>query len=102
MLSTLPLLLARTGTYTCIYDIPYSLCHMCVMIQFSLPYVVVITPHVCFLTISNATLFRYENNDAQSVGTLMTMNIGAMRSETSGPIGRENCVEMIVPGQIGE
>jgi hypothetical protein len=32
----------------------------------------------------------------------MTMNIGAMRSETSGPIGRENCVEMIVPGQIGE
>eukprot|EP00598_Pedospumella_elongata_P001723 CAMPEP_0184969802 /NCGR_PEP_ID=MMETSP1098-20130426/2453_1 /TAXON_ID=89044 /ORGANISM="Spumella elongata, Strain CCAP 955/1" /LENGTH=389 /DNA_ID=CAMNT_0027491621 /DNA_START=49 /DNA_END=1218 /DNA_ORIENTATION=+ len=44
---------------------------------------------------------RYENNDTPGVGTLMTMNIGAMKSETSGPIGRENCVEMIVPGQIG-
>jgi hypothetical protein len=45
--------------------------------------------------------FRYENNDYQGVGAAMTMNIGAMKSETSGPIGKDNCVEVIVPGQIG-
>jgi hypothetical protein len=46
-------------------------------------------------------LCRYENNDAPGTGALMTMNIGAMKSETSGPIGKDNCVELIVPGQIG-
>ena len=45
--------------------------------------------------------YRYEDNDRAGVGSLMTMNIGAMQSETSGPIGKDNCVEMIVPGQIG-
>lgn len=45
---------------------------------------------------------RYEDNDAPGVGTMMSMNIGAMRSETSGPIGKDNCVELIIPGQIGK
>lgn len=49
----------------------------------------------------HALIDRYENNDAPGTGALMTMNIGAMRSETSGPIGKDNCVEVIVPGQIG-
>ena len=45
---------------------------------------------------------RYEDNDAPGVGAMMSMNIGAMRSETSGPIGKDNCVELIIPGQIGK
>jgi len=47
-------------------------------------------------------MLRYENNDNPGVGGLMSMNIGGMMSQTSGPIGRENCVEMIVTGQIGK
>jgi len=45
---------------------------------------------------------RYEDRDRPGMISMMTMNLGAMRGETSGPIGREHCVEMIIPAQLGE
>ena len=36
------------------------------------------------------------------VGGLMTMQMGQHMSQTSGVVGKDNCVEMVVTAQIGE
>jgi len=44
---------------------------------------------------------RFEDGDNPGVGGMLTMNVGDMMSQTSGPLGRDNCVEVIVPVQAG-
>jgi hypothetical protein len=38
------------------------------------------------------------------VGGLMTMQVGqfAQANDCAGVVGRDNCVEMVVPAQLGE
>jgi hypothetical protein len=44
---------------------------------------------------------RFECNDNPGVIGMMTQPMGEHMKETSGPIGKENCVELIVPPQLG-
>ena len=44
---------------------------------------------------------RYEDRDTPGVAGLMTQPMGAHMNPTSGPIGKSNCVELVVPAQIG-
>jgi hypothetical protein len=48
----------------------------------------------------NAKKDRFEDNDVSVFG-MMTQPMGAMMSDRSGPIGMPNCVELIVPVQVG-
>lgn len=43
---------------------------------------------------------RFEDKDV-SVFNMLTQPMGAMMNDRSGPIGKPNCVELIVPAQIG-
>lgn len=44
---------------------------------------------------------RYEDGD-HSMGSMMSQPIGQMMSETSGPLGKDFCVEVICPAQVGD
>ena len=44
---------------------------------------------------------RYEDQDA-SLSGMMTQPMGAVLTQTSGPIGKPNCVELQIPAAVGD